>query len=151
MISNIEAFRIVYLPLRRRRFWIFFQNFKCLCQPPRLVRSAFPSGFELPRYPPVACWGERFIFFQSVIFWNSLMYIHFKSLHLLRFDSLFLIKALMVNALRIGQLLSHFQGSIYWKGALFWPHFLSLLKNGEFLLRSSRPTTTTTVSRKSCR
>ena len=43
-------------------------NFKSLCQPPRLVRSAFPSGYELPRYPPVTCWGERFIFFQSVFF-----------------------------------------------------------------------------------
>ena len=41
-------------------------NFKSLCQPPRLVRSAFPSGYELPRYPPVTCWGERFIFFQSL-------------------------------------------------------------------------------------
>ena len=41
-------------------------NFKSLCQPPRLVRSAFPSGYELPRYPPVTCWGGRFIFFQSL-------------------------------------------------------------------------------------
>ena len=46
----------------------FFLNFKCLCQPPRLVRSAFPCGFELPTYPPVACWGELFIF--SKCFFN---------------------------------------------------------------------------------
>ena len=51
-------------------------NFKSLCQPPRLVRSAFPSGYELPRYPSVPGWGGHFIFFskQSVFFWNTLMY-----------------------------------------------------------------------------
>ena len=51
-------------------FSISVSNFKCLMQPPRLVWSLPPSGYILPRYPPVACWGGRFIFFQSV-FWET--------------------------------------------------------------------------------
>ena len=31
-----------------------FPNFKCLWRPPRLVRSSSPSGYILPRSPPVA-------------------------------------------------------------------------------------------------
>ena len=48
----------------------FFPNFKCLWGPPRLVRSSSPSGYILPRSPPVAYWVGFFIFFQSV-FWET--------------------------------------------------------------------------------
>ena len=47
-----------------------FPNFKCLWGPPRLVRSSSPSGYILPRSPPVAYWVGFFIFFQSV-FWET--------------------------------------------------------------------------------
>ena len=47
-----------------------WSNFKCQCQPPRLVWSASPSGYDLPRYPPVMWWGGHFIFFQSVL-WET--------------------------------------------------------------------------------
>ena len=36
--------------------------------PPRLVRSASPFGYDLPRYPPVAC--GVYIFLQSVL-WET--------------------------------------------------------------------------------
>ena len=48
----------------------FFPNFKCLWGPPRLVKSSSPSGYILPRSPPVAYWVGFFIFFQSV-FWET--------------------------------------------------------------------------------
>ena len=47
-----------------------FLNFKCLGGPPRLVRSSSPSGYILPRSPPVAYWVGFFVFFQSV-FWET--------------------------------------------------------------------------------
>ena len=47
-----------------------WSNFKCQCQPPRLVWSASPSGYDLPRYPPVMWWGVHLIFFQSVL-WET--------------------------------------------------------------------------------
>ena len=48
----------------------FFPNFKCLWRPPRLVRFSSPSGYILPRSPPVEYWVGFFIFFQSV-FWET--------------------------------------------------------------------------------
>ena len=60
-------------------------------------------------------------------------------------------KVTMENVLRIGRLLSHIRRNTYWRRGLFWPPFPSLLRSGESLLRSSWPTTTTTVSPKSCR
>ena len=46
------------------RIFDFFPNFKCLWGPPRLVRSSSPSGYILPRSPPVAYWVGFFIFFK---------------------------------------------------------------------------------------
>ena len=55
---------------RGRKTPPILSNFKCQCQPPRLVWSASPSGYDLPRYPPVMWWGVHFIFFQSVL-WET--------------------------------------------------------------------------------
>ena len=46
----------------------FLPNFKCRKGPPRLDFLGPPSGYDLPRYPPVAWWGVRFLILQSVIF-----------------------------------------------------------------------------------
>ena len=46
-------------------------NFKCQKGPPRLVFLGPPSGYHLTRYPPVAWWGVRFYFLQSVL-WETL-------------------------------------------------------------------------------
>ena len=37
-------------------------NFKCQKEPPRLVFVGPPSGYDLPRYPPVAWWGVHLSF-----------------------------------------------------------------------------------------
>ena len=44
-----------------------------LPRPPRLVWSASPSGYDLPRYPPVMWWGGHFIFFSKCPLRNTLM------------------------------------------------------------------------------
>ena len=47
----------------------FFPNFSCLWRPPRLVRSSSPSGYILPRCPPVTYWLVFFCcFFFKVTF-----------------------------------------------------------------------------------
>ena len=46
----------------------FLPNFKCRKGPPRLDFLGPPSGYDLPRYPPVAWWGVRFLILQSVLF-----------------------------------------------------------------------------------
>ena len=49
---------------RGRKTPPILSNFKCQCQPPRLVWSASPSGYDLSRYPPVTWWGEHFFFYK---------------------------------------------------------------------------------------
>ena len=61
---------------------LFLPNLKCQKGPPRLVFLGPPSGYDLPRYPPVAWWGVRFYFLQSVL-WETLYwsYIFFPQCH----------------------------------------------------------------------
>ena len=49
---------------------LFLSNFKCQKGPPRLLFLGPPSGYDLPRYPPVVWWGVRFFFLQSVL-WET--------------------------------------------------------------------------------
>ena len=64
-LSAIVKQTITLPPTTIRPFW---SNFKCRKGPPRLDFLGPPSGYDLPRYPPVAWWGVRFLILQSVLF-----------------------------------------------------------------------------------
>ena len=64
-LSAIVEQTITFPPTTIRPFW---PNFKCRKGPPRLDFLGPPSGYDLPRYPPVACWGVQFLILQSILF-----------------------------------------------------------------------------------
>ena len=49
-----------------------FSKLQVPWRPPRLVRSSSPSGYILPRSPPVAYWVVFFLFFSKCLLRNTL-------------------------------------------------------------------------------
>ena len=67
VLTSVSLVMNMSLPILLPPHW-FLPNFKCRKGPPRLDFLGPPSGYDLPRYPPVAWWGVRFLILQSVIF-----------------------------------------------------------------------------------